>query len=109
MGRSVGPSIDRFEIFLNFGAVFGQRPRRGRSPVEHRGTFVRPFIRSSVSPPQALSGLKSALTDLKSTLSGLKSALSGLESEKLDFRPERVYFRPERARGDRSTDGWKDK
>ena len=22
----------------------GQRPRRGRSPVEHRGTFVRPAL-----------------------------------------------------------------
>ena len=64
--------------------VFGQRPRRGRSPVEHRGTFVHPsvcpFVRSFVSPPQALSGLKSALSGLKSALSGLKSALSGLES-----------------------------
>ena len=62
----------------------GQRPRRGRSPVEHRGTFVCPFVRSSVrpivSPPQALSGLKSALSGLKSALSGLKSATSGLKS-----------------------------
>ena len=57
--------------------LFGQRPRRGQSPVEHRGTFVRPFVRSS---PQPLSGLKSALSGLKSALSGLKSALSGLES-----------------------------
>ena len=62
------------------GLVFGQRPRRGRSPVEHRGTFVRHSVRSSVRPPQALSGLKSALSGLKFTLSGLKSALSGLES-----------------------------
>ena len=37
----------------------GQRPRRGRSPVEHRGTFVRPSVSSSVrssvrsSPPEA--------------------------------------------------------
>ena len=29
--------------------------------------------------------------------------------ERADFRPERAYFRPERARGDRWTDGWKDK
>ena len=28
--------------------VFGQRPRRGRCPVEHRGTFVRSFVRSFV-------------------------------------------------------------
>ena len=33
---------------------FGQRPQRGRCPVEHRGTFVREFLR----PPLA-SGLKS--------------------------------------------------
>ena len=26
----------------------GQRPQRGRSPVEHRGTFVHSFIRSFV-------------------------------------------------------------
>ena len=33
--------------------LFGQRPRRGRSPVEHRGTFVRSFVRLLVlsSPP----------------------------------------------------------
>ena len=28
----------------------GQRPRRGRSPVEHRGTFVCPFICPFVCP-----------------------------------------------------------
>ena len=44
----------------------------------------------SISPPQALSGLKSVLSGLKSTLSGLKSALSGLESERADLRPERA-------------------
>ena len=60
---------------------FGQRPRRGRSPVEHRGlSFVRSFVRPFVRPPQALSGLKSDLSGLKSALLGLKSALSGLES-----------------------------
>ena len=26
-------------------------PLRGGSPVEHRGTFVRPFIRLSIRPP----------------------------------------------------------
>ena len=29
----------------------GQRPQRGQSPIEHRGTFIFPFIRSSVGPP----------------------------------------------------------
>ena len=28
------------------GGEAGQRPRRGQSPVEHRGTFVRPGWRS---------------------------------------------------------------
>ena len=91
--------------------VFGQRPQRGQSPVEHRGlSFVHSFVRSSV-PSQALSGLKSALSGLKSAFSGLKSAfsglesalsglklaLSGLESERADFRPKKAGFRPERA------------
>ena len=31
---------------------FGQRPRRGRSPVEHRGTFVRHSIHLSVHSPR---------------------------------------------------------
>ena len=30
--------------FLLLSNLFEQRPRRGRSPVEHRGTFVRPFV-----------------------------------------------------------------
>ena len=47
--------------------VFGQRPRRGRCPVEYRGTFVRSFVHSFVRsfvrlfvrPPLPASGLKS--------------------------------------------------
>ena len=27
---------------------FGQRPQRGQSPIEHRGTFVCPSVRLSV-------------------------------------------------------------
>ena len=77
--------------------LFGQRPRRGRSPVEHRGTVVRHSVRHSVRLPQALSGLKSAHSGLKFTLSGLKSALSGLKSALTDSRPERADLRPERA------------
>ena len=57
--------------------IFGQRPQRGRSPVEHRGTFVRPSVRSSVRsfirsfpPPSGPSGLKSSLSGLKFSLSG---------------------------------------
>ena len=41
---------------------------------------IRPFVRSSVRLPQALSGLKSALSGLKSGLSSLRSALSSLDS-----------------------------
>ena len=94
----------------SFFLPFGQRPRRGRSPVEHRGTFVRPSVLPFVPPLSpsdlkfalsglkfTLSGLKSALSGLKFTLSGLKSALSGLESVRADFRPERAHFRPESA------------
>merc|ERR1711911_389449 len=87
---SVRPSITLY--------FFGQRPRRGRSPVEHRGTFVRhsvhpsirPSVRSSVRSPQALSGPNSALSGLKLTLSDPKSAPSGLESVRADFRSERT-------------------
>ena len=51
----------------------------------HRGTFVcLLFVCPSISPPQALSGLKSALSGLKSALTGRKSALSGLELERAD-------------------------
>ena len=69
---------------------FGQRPRpqiclfgssRGRSAVEHRGTFIPPFVCSF--PPQALnqaSGFKSGFSSLKSGLSGLKLSLSGQKS-----------------------------
>ena len=59
------------------GRPFGQRPQRGRSPVEHRGTFVRPSVRSFVCPPPSSgpSGLKSSLSGLQSSLSGLKSSL----------------------------------
>ena len=32
-------------------SLFGQRSRRGQSPVEHRGTFVCHSVRPSVRPP----------------------------------------------------------
>ena len=84
-------------IYLFSLPFFGQRPRRGRSTVEHRGTFVRPFVCLFVCPfvppsgssglksglsgcQSSLSGLKSSLLDLKSGLSGLKSGLSGHKS-----------------------------
>ena len=46
---SVRRSIRR-SVTLRF--FFGQRPRRGRSPVEHRGNLsVRPYVRTSVHLP----------------------------------------------------------
>ena len=50
------PCLGRLCLKLREGA--GQRPRRGRSPVEHRGTFVHPFVRPSVRPFGLNSGLR---------------------------------------------------
>ena len=106
--RNSGKSkLTKRKIIIRF-SLFGRRPERGRSPVEHRGNLS---VRPSVRPPQALSGLKSALSGLKSalsglesalsglksSLSGLKSVLSGLESERAEFRPERADFNHEKA------------
>ena len=42
-----------FLSFFLFSFLFGQRPWRGRCPVEHRGLFFnRPFVCSLVRPPQ---------------------------------------------------------
>ena len=38
-------------VNLRLKRFFGQRSRRGQSPVEHRGTFVCPFVHFSVHPP----------------------------------------------------------
>ena len=59
VGCLVGWSVSRL-VGRSLFTFFGQRPRRGRSPVEHRGTFVRSSVRPSVRPfvcppPQALS------------------------------------------------------
>ena len=95
----------RFNRAICLGPLFGQRPQRGRSPVEHRGTFVHAGLKSALSGlksslsglESAFSGLESALSDLKSTISSVKSALSDSRPERADFRPERVVFCPERA------------
>ena len=43
-------SISKMHVF----SLFGQRPRRGRSPVEHRGNLsVRPYVRPPPTPPSA--------------------------------------------------------
>ena len=76
-----------------------QRPQRGRSPVEHRGTFICLFvclfvcasIRPSLIKPQiTLLDLKLALSGPKSTFSGLRPLrASNLPSKALnqDLRP----------------------
>ena len=71
--------------------LFGQRPRRGRCPVEHRGlSFVRAFVRSFVRPPPSLGplGLKSGHRDLKSCLSSPKSSLSSLKFKFSGLKPD---------------------
>ena len=55
---------------------FGQRPQRGRSSVEHRGTFVCLFSHSFFRlfvPPLRLSNLKSAFPGLYLAFLGLIS------------------------------------
>ena len=64
-------------------AVFGQRPRRGRCPVEHRGTFVHPFVRLSERADS-------------------RPEKAYLRSDRVNFSPERADFRPERAWGRRT-------
>ena len=46
-----GKELGHNEVFKGGILLFGQRPRRGRSPVEHRGNLsVRPSVRTSVRP-----------------------------------------------------------
>ena len=52
--------------------VFGQRPQRGQSPVEHRGTFVRPARRSEWD---AIEGWLKAFQSLNRGLRGLMLSL----------------------------------
>ena len=66
--------------------------------------FVRPSVRHSVCPPQALSGLKSvlsglipALTDSRPERADFRPKRADSRPERADFRPERADFRPERA------------
>ena len=39
--------------------LFGQQPRRGRCPVEHRGAFIHSFVYPFVCPPLPASMVKS--------------------------------------------------
>ena len=65
---------------------------KGWSPVEHRGTYVRPSVCPSIWLwiPPTLSGLKSAFSGLKSAFSGLISAVPRL---KLAFSALKSSFR----------------
>ena len=68
-----------------FHGVFGfwAAAPKGTMSCRTQGDFrssVRPFVRSFVRPPQALSGLKSALSGLKFTLSDLKYYLGQIKS-----------------------------
>ena len=86
--------------------AFGQRPRRGESPVEHRGTFVRPaqghemLHRGLTEGLQELK-LRSKKADVRPENVNQKLDIAGPENldfrpERLDLRPERLYLRPER-------------
>ena len=103
--------------------LFGQRPRRGRSPVEHRGTFVRPSVRSFI---HLWAGLRPERADFRPERADSRPERADFRPERADlgleradsrperayFRPERVDFRPERAWGGRTnerTDGRTDK
>ena len=50
LARSPSPATRRSCPFSNKEFLFGQRPQRGRSPVEHRGNFC-PSVRSSPQGP----------------------------------------------------------
>ena len=74
--RLVGPSVTL--LFRRFRVVFGQRPRRGRSPVEH---WENLSVRTSVPPP---SPILRALSPL-----GPKSKLYGPNPNKMvQIRPK---------------------
>ena len=62
VGPSVGPwtGVGKWEN-EHFRCLFGQRPRRERSPVEHRGTFVRPFVGPSIEAIESKRGKMSVL------------------------------------------------
>ena len=48
---------------MTYAVFIGQRPRRGQSPVEHRGTIVR---------PEMANGLKWLILGLRKHISGLR-------------------------------------
>ena len=110
--------------------------KQGRSPVKHRGNFVRPSVRPSIPPsihpsvcppgplrskicplrpeicPLSPWNLSSQALNLSGQMSCLRGLIQGLRGpilgpERADFRPERADFRSERAWGGQ-TEGWMD-
>ena len=65
--------------------VFGQRPRRGRSPVEHRGTFVRSSVRSCVPP--SLRPLRPQIWPLRPQIRPLRPQIWSLRAQNRPLRP----------------------
>ena len=64
------PNLDLLAPWINLLS-------RGKSPIDHRGTFVHLSVHLSVPSQSGFSGLKFALPDLKYVLSSLKSSLLG--------------------------------
>ena len=62
--------------------VFGQRPRRGRSPVEHRGTFVCPSVH-----PSPLGSLRPEICPLRPEICSLRLQISPLSPQIWLLRP----------------------
>merc|ERR1711911_490030 len=97
------PWMTSFAYFPRYSMkslLFGQRPRRGRSPVEHRGTFVRSFVRPSVPPLEAsqdsnpasqASNLASQASYLASQASNLASQASNLASQASNLASQDSY------------------
>ena len=76
----------------------GQRLRRGRSPVEHRGTFVCSFICLSVLDLRhETADLKPERAVSKSEKGNKRTKRPDLRSERTDLRPNRADLRPDRA------------
>ena len=81
-----------------------QQPRRGWSPVEHRGTFVCPStqvwgLRGLIWSLRGLYfGLEGYISALKGHISSLRGQISGLSgpilSKRADFRHKRANVRP---------------
>ena len=78
--------------------LFGQRPRRGQSPVEHRGTFVRPYVRPLVPPgplrPE-ICPLRSEICPLRPEICPLRPEIGPLRPDICPLRPEIYTLRPE--------------